>query len=141
MRYPKTYIITNAVRIALPLLLAVGAFMGFPNDPQLSGFFWLFVFLWALTDMFGVHTLEAKDNGIELKTFTFANKQDADDALYDMRDRIDAKGQISIKELYALIGCELDGSDKYGWVDLKNACVRFVQDGWFLYLPQPVVLK
>lgn len=53
-----TYIMVNAVKIALPGLLAIGAFLGFPNDPQLSGFYWLFVTLQVLLEVAGLDKYE-----------------------------------------------------------------------------------
>ena len=49
-----THIMVTAVRIALPVLLAIGAFLGFPHDQQLSGFYWLFVALQVLLELSGV---------------------------------------------------------------------------------------
>lgn len=48
-----TFIMVNAVKIALPVLLSIGAFLGFPHDQQLSGFYWLFVALQVLLELSG----------------------------------------------------------------------------------------
>lgn len=142
MKYSKTFIMFSITRMALPLLLAVGTFMGVPNDPQLTGFFWLLVLLWTASDVFGVFTVAKDESHSKPDIFTFADKVDADEVLYELRDKLDEKGQASVKDLYEIANYKESGSDKYGWVDLKNACVRFVQDdGWMLYLPKPVVLK
>lgn len=40
-----TAIMMRVMLIAVPVILAVGAFMGYPHDEMLSGFFWLIVAL------------------------------------------------------------------------------------------------
>ena len=41
-------IATVVVAMSMALLLAIGSFMGFPNDAELSGIYWLATFgLWA----------------------------------------------------------------------------------------------
>lgn len=49
-----TYIMVTAVKIVLPVLLSIGAFLGFPHDQQLSGFYWLLVALQVLLELSGV---------------------------------------------------------------------------------------
>ena len=142
MKHSKSYIMMSITRMALPLILAVGSFMGKANDPQLSGFFWLFAFLWTLTEIFGVFAQDKNEAYVaskDIPTFTFANKVTADDALFELRDLMDTKGKVTVKDLYDVIGFPRDGSIQHGWTDLKNACVRSVgADGWLLYMP-PVV--
>lgn len=40
-----TAIMMRMMLIAVPVILAFGAFMGFPHDEMLSGFFWIVVAL------------------------------------------------------------------------------------------------
>lgn len=142
MKHSKSYIMMSVTRMALPLILAVGSFMGKANDPQLSGFFWLFAFLWTLTEIFGVFAQERDTAYVtdkDVPTFTFANKSTADDTLFQLRDLLDCKGKVTLQDMYDVIGYPKRGSIEYGWKDLKNACIRSVgTDGWFLYMP-PVV--
>ena len=46
-----TGIMAHAVLIAVPVILAIGSFLGFPNDPMLSGFYWGFIALWKITEL------------------------------------------------------------------------------------------
>lgn len=46
MKHSVTYIMAHGVLIAVPVLLAIGSWLGFPNDRLLCGFYWLFVALW-----------------------------------------------------------------------------------------------
>lgn len=141
MKHSKSYIMLCVTRMALPLILAVGSFMGKVNDPQLSGFFWLFVFLYTITEVFGVFVQDDSKTVVtkDIPVFTFANKVSADDTLFELRDLMDVKGKVTVKDLYDTIGYPKDGSIQHGWKDLKNACIRSVgTDGWLLYMP-PVV--
>ena len=40
-----TAIMMRVMLIAVPVILAFGAFMGYPHDEMLSGFFWIIVAL------------------------------------------------------------------------------------------------
>ena len=39
-----------AVRILMAMFLMLGGFMGFANDPALSGMFWLFTMIWIIME-------------------------------------------------------------------------------------------
>ena len=51
MKHTATYIMAHAVLIAVPMLLAVGSWLGFPNDRMLGGFYWMFAALWKGLEM------------------------------------------------------------------------------------------
>lgn len=53
MKHTATWIMAHSVLIAVPVLLAIGSFLGNPNDPLLTGFYWLFIALWKATEICG----------------------------------------------------------------------------------------
>ena len=51
MKHSITYIMAHGVLIAVPVLLAIGSWLGWPNDAALGGFYWIFVALWKGLEM------------------------------------------------------------------------------------------
>lgn len=51
MKHTATYIMAHGVLIAVPALLAIGSWLGWPNDAALGGFYWIFVALWKGLEM------------------------------------------------------------------------------------------
>jgi len=50
-------------------------------------------------------------------------------------------GQATVADLYDLVGITPDFTDyKYGWVDLRNASVSRVRDGYLVNLPRTIIL-
>lgn len=57
------------------------------------------------------------------------------DRMYDLIERYE---QVSVGDLYELLGLESDFTDqKWGWLDLQGANVRHTRDGYSLDLPKP----
>ncbi len=49
---------------------------------------------------------------------------------------------VSVADLYELLGVEASYTDeKWGWVDLRDAGIRRVRDGYLLDLPKPESLR
>lgn len=72
---------------------------------------------------------------------TFESRADAEAVLLRLRERIYESGAVSVAFLYSLIHWKSDyTADGYGWRDLRNAQVILVRDGYWLKLPQPVVI-
>lgn len=70
------------------------------------------------------------------------NKGDAELVLSTMDDIIDSYGEVSVAALYELVGLKSRYTDNnYGWVNLGNARVTRVIDGYLLDLPRAVPLK
>lgn len=46
----KTRLFLYVTMIFISTLLAIGSFLGFPNDPQLGGVFWILVTCWLVWD-------------------------------------------------------------------------------------------
>ena len=70
------------------------------------------------------------------------NKGDAELVLSTMDDIIDSYGEVSVAALYELVGLKSRYTDNnYGWINLGNAKVTRVIDGYLLDLPRAVPLK
>ena len=70
------------------------------------------------------------------------SKGDAEVVLSTMDDIIDAYGEVSVAALYELVGLKSRYTDNnYGWLNLGNARVTRVMDGYLLDLPRAVPLK
>lgn len=138
-------ILLCVVRVLIPLVLAVGAFLGAPNDPQLSGFFWLLAAFYGLSEasrsLRSASAAKKGDEGV-MDNLIFASKQTADDFLFNLRDLLDTQGKVSVHDLYSLASIAREGSREYGWKDFASARVRSVgEDGWVLYLKPAQLLK
>jgi hypothetical protein len=49
---------------------------------------------------------------------------------------------VSVADLYELLGVTSSYTDeKWGWVDLREATIRRVRDGYLLDLPKPESLR
>ena len=51
MKKSATYIMVTVVGLLIPALLAIGSFLGFPNDPQLGGCFWILIVIKGVVDL------------------------------------------------------------------------------------------
>lgn len=70
------------------------------------------------------------------------SKGDAELVLSTMDDIIDSYGEVSVAALYELVGLKSRYTDNnYGWINLGNAKVTRVIDGYLLDLPRAVPLK
>lgn len=70
------------------------------------------------------------------------DKGDAELVLSTMDDIIDSYGEVSVAALYELVGLKARYTDNnYGWINLGNAKVTRVIDGYLLDLPRAVPLK
>lgn len=138
-------ILLCVARVLIPLVLAVGAFLGAPNDPQLSGFFWLLAGLWGVWEasesLRKASAAKKGDEGV-MDNLIFSSKQSADDFLFNLRDLLDTQGEVSVHDLYSLASISREGSREYGWKDFASARIRSVgEDGWVLYLKPAQCLK
>ena len=72
----------------------------------------------------------------------FDNYGEADVVLNRMLDAIDEYGMVSIGDLYDLVEVTGNYTDyKYGWMDLRTACVERSRQGYYIRLPRAVALK
>lgn len=68
-------------------------------------------------------------------------RMEAETVIERMDDLCDRYGQVTVSDLYELVGVTGDFTDeKYGWTDMRAAGVSRVRDGYLLDLPRPDVL-
>ena len=73
---------------------------------------------------------------------TLESRADAEDVLDRLREAINEYGSASVADLYDLIGITGEFTDnKYGWVNLANADIQRVRDGYLLKLPKALPLN
>lgn len=63
---------------------------------------------------------------------------EADEVLTKMEELIDTYGDVSVDDLYSMVGITDDNymNAKFGWTDLRNAKPRRIRDGYILDLPK-----
>jgi hypothetical protein len=65
------------------------------------------------------------------------SRAEAEDVIDQMFQMLERYGQVSVKELYELVGENYHYTDeKWGWTDLRGAGVRRIADGYLLDLPR-----
>ena len=70
-----------------------------------------------------------------------ANRGEAEEVLSHLVDLIVDYGSASVADLYSLVDMDSDYTDRrYGWTDLRGACVVRVPNGYLLDLPRTIVL-
>lgn len=76
-----------------------------------------------------------------LQNLDFEFRGDAEDTLNQMYDAIRLYGQVSVGDLWDLMGVTPDSTDyNYGWCDLNGSYIKGIQGGCRLVLPRPVPL-
>lgn len=81
----------------------------------------------------------ARTNNIQdYDDFVLETRGEAEEVLDRMSELIDSYGQVSIADLYDLVGksCTNYTYNKYGWVNIRNAEPIRVRDGYLLKLPK-----
>ncbi len=74
--------------------------------------------------------------------YKFDNRTEAENILISLRENIDVYGTTSLADFYSLMDIENQYSDnRYGWTDLKNTTVKWVEDGYMINLPKPVPIN
>ena len=69
------------------------------------------------------------------------SRSEAEDVLTRMDELIELYGEVSIADMYELIGKSCNYTDnKYGWKNIRNAEPVRVRDGWMLKLPKAIPL-
>lgn len=76
-----------------------------------------------------------------LQNLDFEFRGDADDTLSQMNDAIRQYGQVSVGDLWDLMGVTPDNTDyNYGWYDMNGAYIKGIPGGYRLMLTRPVSL-
>lgn len=66
------------------------------------------------------------------------SRGEAETVLDNMADLCETYGQVTVADLYDLVGISGSFTDNnYGWTDMREASVRRVRDGYILSLPRP----
>ena len=83
---------------------------------------------------------DAEDLSID--TIIFGDRGQAEKTIYELNKIVEKYGEATVAELYRLVG--ITGpftSEKYGWLDLRGAEVRYARGGGYrLHLPPEVEL-
>lgn len=70
------------------------------------------------------------------------SRGEAEEVLTRMDELIDTYGNVSVADLYDLIGKSCEYTDnKYGWTNIRNAEPIRVRDGYMLKLPKALPIK
>mgnify|MGYP007070299812 CR=1 FL=1 len=80
-----------------------------------------------------------RKRGRDLDELIFDYRQDAEDCLDRLLDRIEYYGVVTVSELYDILGETVYGDftkEDWGWDDLSTARVRKVRGGYLLDLPR-----
>ena len=80
--------------------------------------------------------------GRSLQNLDFEFRGDADDTLSQMYDAIRQYGQVSVGDLWDLMGVSNESTDyNYGWYNLDGAFIKGIPGGYRLMLSRPVPLR
>ena len=70
--------------------------------------------------------------------YVLESRAEADEIIDNMYEVITQYGNVSVANLYELLGVATNHTDhKWGWTGLPGAGVRRVRNGWLLDLPNP----
>ena len=123
MKKSATYIMVTAVGLLIPTLLAIGSFLGFPNDPQLGGCFWLLIVIKYLVDIFFEDRVpgEKKDESIldnkPAYMLFFDSAEEVDNFTDYCMDKFDGFGKLLLSDIHEYFGLTVYSEDKeIGWI-------------------------
>lgn len=77
----------------------------------------------------------------EFENIVFDNRGDAEVVLDEMNRHMYAYDMVRVSDFYEFAGVSCDyTSQKYGWLDISNACVVRTPGGWRIQLPKAIPL-
>ena len=77
--------------------------------------------------------------GYDYNDIILETRGEAEDVLDRMSELIDTYGQVTVADLYDLVGITGNYTDnKYGWVNIRNAEPIRVRNGYLLKLPKAI---
>ena len=77
-----------------------------------------------------------------LQNLDFESRGDAEDTLAGLRDALYRYRQVSVGDLWDLMGVTNDSTDyNYGWYNLDDAFIKGIPGGFRLILPHTVPLR
>lgn len=81
----------------------------------------------------------SRRNGYDHDDIILESRSEAEDVLTRMDEIIEAYGEVTIADMYDLIGKSCNYTDnKYGWKNIRNAEPVRVRGGWMLKLPKAI---
>lgn len=81
-------------------------------------------------------------SGYSYDDIIVGSRGEAEEVLSQMDDLIDNYGDVSVADLYDLVGKSSNYTDcKYGWKNVRNAEAVRVRDGYLLKLPRVIPLN
>lgn len=84
----------------------------------------------------------ASRSNFHLNDIVFKEREDAEAVLEQLVNYIDTYGRVSVDFYFSIIGTTTDyTAQNWGWLDLSDAVVQGTIDGYFIRLPNPVVIK
>lgn len=87
-----------------------------------------------LNKQFGI--LSKKQSYQNYDNIVFKKREDAEKVLDQLFNLIDDYGQVTVSDLYYLVGMTPNFTDyKYGWTDLRKASIGRVRNGYSINLP------
>ena len=85
---------------------------------------------------------DSRRTGYGHEDIILESRSEAEEVLTRMDELIDMYGNVSVADLYDLIGKSCAYTDnKYGWTNIRNAEPVRVRDGYLLKLPKALPLK
>lgn len=84
----------------------------------------------------------ATRSNFRLNSIVFDNYDDAASVLERMVDYLDTYGQVSVDDYFDLVGQSSDyTAQNWGWTSLASATIVNTFGGYFIKLPNPVIIK
>ena len=131
MKKSATYIMVTVVGILIPTLLAIGSFLGFPNDPQLGGCFWIFISIKCLVDTIFENSVSVDkesntimDNKPAYMIF-FDSPEEVDDFTDYCMDKFDGFGKLLLSDINRYFGLTVYSEDKeIGWTYEQKPLIK-----------------
>lgn len=79
--------------------------------------------------------------GYSYDDLVFESRGEAEEVRERMDELIDTYGQVSVADMYDLAGITCEYTDNnYGWINIRNATVDRVRDGYILKMPKALPL-
>lgn len=82
--------------------------------------------------------LPSRTVAADARGYIISSKEDAEDVLTMLATVIDRYEVVTVADLHEMLGLPSNHVDhRWGWIDVRNAQIRQVREGWILELPRP----
>ena len=79
--------------------------------------------------------------GYNYDDIVLENRGEAEDVITRMDELVATYGMVSVADLYDLVGITCNYTDnKYGWTDVRSACVVRIREGYLIKMPKAMPL-